>query len=114
VKLRLVSAPAPRAGIFRTGAWEAFIHIALLSDRIRNLSLAFSEKMYPVIPHLEPTQPVNRTPIAPPIWGKQETLTGFNLQTHLFQTCRRPPPCNPVLRNTKASERRSKNAANFE
>jgi len=82
--LRLVSAPAPRAGIFRTGAWQAFIHIALLSNRIRNLSLAFSEKMYPVIPHLEPTQPVNRTPIAPPIWGKQETLTGFNLQSTPF------------------------------
>jgi hypothetical protein len=40
--------------------------------------------MYPVIPHLEPTQPVNRTPIAPPIWGKQETLTGFNLQSTPF------------------------------
>jgi hypothetical protein len=104
----------PVQAVFHARAWEAFIHIAPLSDRFRNVSLAFSEELYPAIPHLEPSQPVDRIFIVPPIWGKQETLAGLNLQTRFFRICRRPPPCNPVLRITKASERRSKNAANPE
>jgi hypothetical protein len=82
--LHLVSAPTSRAQFIRAGAWEAFIHIALLTGRFRNLSLAFSEKLCSAIPHLEPTQPVNRTFIAPPVWSKQDTLTELNLQATPF------------------------------
>jgi hypothetical protein len=53
--------------IFDAGACGAFVYTALFCNRFRNVSLAFSEELYPAIPHLEPSQPVNRTSIKPSI-----------------------------------------------
>jgi hypothetical protein len=87
------------------------MHIALLSDSFRNLFFGILGKSVTgdFIPRANATCKPDLHRAAD--LRKQDTLTGLNLQTHLFRICRRLSQRNPVLRITKASERRSKNAA---